>query len=177
MTTQTLPQLNETALVAFLQTQPDIVAAWLFGSLASGRANAQSDVDIAVLLKDSVAQLNPDEADEAELLARAERRLRIMSDVASFANREADVVILNHAPTLLQHEALRCRRLLYEADRTARIDFEVRAGKMYADEQPMRDFFTQVMFKEIQEGRFSEYRPRHRHKARISSRQNSLLKK
>lgn len=40
-----LPMLDEAGLVAFLATQPDIVAAYLFGSMAQGRAAAHSDVD------------------------------------------------------------------------------------------------------------------------------------
>lgn len=137
------PCLNESALVAYLATQPDIAAAYLFGSWATGGVHAQSDVDIAILLT---------RADDA--LAIAARRLQLINALAPFADCEMDVVILNTASTLLQHEVVRCRRLLYEADRMARLDFEVRAGKQYADEQPHRDFFAQAMFKEIQEGRF-----------------------
>ncbi len=37
-------------LTAFFATQPDVVAAYLFGSQAQGRATPRSDVDIAVLL-------------------------------------------------------------------------------------------------------------------------------
>ncbi len=44
------PALDEAGLVAFLATQPDVVAAYLFGSLAHGCATPRSDVDIAVLL-------------------------------------------------------------------------------------------------------------------------------
>ena len=32
------PVLDETGLIAFLKTQPDIVVAYLFGLLAQGRA-------------------------------------------------------------------------------------------------------------------------------------------
>ena len=39
------PMLDETGLIAFLETQPDIAAAYLFGSLAQGRATPRSDID------------------------------------------------------------------------------------------------------------------------------------
>ena len=39
------PVLDETGLIAFLKTQPDIAAAYLFGSLAQGRATPRSDID------------------------------------------------------------------------------------------------------------------------------------
>jgi len=43
-------QLDVTALTEYLAAQPDVIAAYLFGSRASGRARAGSDVDVAVLL-------------------------------------------------------------------------------------------------------------------------------
>lgn len=38
----------------YLATQEDVVAAYLFGSRAQGRARAHSDVDIAVLLREGL---------------------------------------------------------------------------------------------------------------------------
>src|SRR5712692_108869 len=133
MTTQTtsarasVPQLGEEALIAFLKTQPDIVAAYLFGSLAQGRATPHSDVDIAILL-----------ADGADDLAMTNRRLQLMGDLAPFVSGSLDVVVLNNASPVLQHQVLRHGRRLYEGNREARIAFQVRAGKIYADEQPLR---------------------------------------
>ena len=62
--------------------------------------------------------------------------MQLLSDVESFVAGDVDVVILNDASSVLQHEVLRKRHVIYERTRTARIDFEVRAGKIYADEQP-----------------------------------------
>ncbi|MEP7199523.1 MAG: nucleotidyltransferase domain-containing protein, partial [Chloroflexota bacterium] len=146
----------------YLATQPDVVAAYLFGSLAMGRATTRSDVDIAVLLRDGY-----------DIFALDDRRFQLMGALEPFANCEMDVIILNHVPTLLQHEVVRCRRLLYVGDRAARVDFEVRAGKMYADEQPMRDFFTHVMFKEIDEGRFGQPRSRGVRAPKVSANHSS----
>jgi len=55
---------SATALTEYLAAQPDVIAAYLFGSQATGRARAGSDVDVAVLL------------DEEDSVARFERRLR-----------------------------------------------------------------------------------------------------
>jgi len=73
-----------------------------------------------------------------------------------------DVVILNTAPPTLQHQVLRYGRLIYEGDRQARIEFEVRAGKIYADLKPMREFFANALFREIEEGELGGRR-RHSH--------------
>jgi predicted nucleotidyltransferase len=135
------PMLREDDLVAFLAAQEDIAAAYLFGSLAQGRANPRSDVDIAILLGSI-----PDEPG-----GTTDRQLQLMGDLERFADREVDVVILNTAPPLLQHQVPLKGRLLYERDRLARVEFEVRAGKIYADLKPMYDFFTHDLFQKIKE--------------------------
>ncbi len=126
------PQVDEPGIVAFLSTQPDVVAAYLFGSLAEGRATSHSDVDTAILL-----------ADASDPMAVGDRQLQLMGELERFADREVDVVMLNTAPPILQHQVLASGRLLYERDRRARVEFEVRAGKIYADLKPMYDFFEQ----------------------------------
>jgi predicted nucleotidyltransferase len=135
------PMLDEPGLIAFLKTQPDIVAAYLFGSLAQGRATPHSDIDIAVLLKRVPKQLG----------GATDRQLRLMDDFRRFADREVDVVILNIAPPLLQNQVLLYGRLFYERKRDDRIAFEVRAGKIYDDLAPMNAFFTRVLFQDIKE--------------------------
>lgn len=139
MTEQGIRPVDVAALTTYLAAQSDIVAAYLFGSRAIGRARERSDVDVAVLL------------DEEDSVARFERRLRLMTEVSDVCGREADVVVLNDAPPVLQHQVLRHGRLLYERDRRARVEFEVRAGRIYADLKSMYDFFTEVLFKEIKE--------------------------
>ena len=142
------PVLDETGLIAFLKTQPDIAAAYLFGSLAQGRATPRSDIDIAILLKQVPKQLG----------GATDRQLKLMDDFRGFADREVDVVILNTAPPVLKDQVLRYGRRLYEHDRTTRVEFEVRAGQEYADAIPMYDFFTQRCFQELKEVGLGERR-------------------
>jgi len=99
----------------------------------------ESDVDVAVLLN------------EEDNVARFERRLQMMVEVSKVCGREVDVIVLNDAPPILQNQVLRYGRLLFERDRRARVEFEVRAGKVYADLEPMRRFFQQALFQEIKE--------------------------
>jgi uncharacterized protein len=142
------PVLDETGLIAFLKTQPDIAAAYLFGSLAQGRATPRSDIDLAILLKQ-----------DPRLLERAfERQLKLMDEFRRFADREVDVVILNTAPPVLKDQVLRYGRRIYEHDRLTRVEFEVRAGQAYADAIPVYDFFTQAVFTELKEVGLGERR-------------------
>ena len=134
------PRLDETGLVAFLATQPDVVAVYLFGSLVEGQTTPHSDVDIAILL---VGASDP--------LAMGDRQLQLMGELERFADREVDLVILNAAPPILRHQVLRNGRLLYERDRRVRVEFEVRAGQVYADLRPLRAFFKEALSREIKE--------------------------
>ncbi|MBI5878077.1 MAG: nucleotidyltransferase domain-containing protein [Chloroflexi bacterium] len=137
-------------IASTLADQPDLVAAYLFGSRAGGRVSPRSDLDIAVVL-----------AGEPDSRARLSRRLEIMGELEPIAPYAVDVVLLNDAPTALQMEVLRCRRLC-ERDHAARIAFEARVFAIHADMQPHRDFFTQLMLETAAKGRFGGYGHRHR---------------
>lgn len=134
------PALDQAGLRAFLAAQPDVVAVYLFGSLAEGRATSRSDVDIAILLRD-----------DAEAAVGGARHLQLIGDLERFADREVDVVMLNRASPILQQQILQHGRLLYEGDQRARVEFEVRAGKIYADLKPMYDYFARALLQEIRE--------------------------
>lgn len=132
--------LNIEALVNCLAAQPDVLAAYLFGSYATGRARPESDVDVAVLLS------------ETDDLERFERHLWLIGEVEeALGRRPADVVVLNDAPPLLAHQVLMYGRLIFERDRAARVEFEVRAGKIYADLQPMYEYHGRDLLQKIRE--------------------------
>ncbi|TBU93892.1 type VII toxin-antitoxin system MntA family adenylyltransferase antitoxin [Phytopseudomonas dryadis] len=67
------------AVEACLAYHPDIKLAYVFGSIASGKAGANSDVDVAVL---TTAKLN------------AEYKARLISDIASATGRPVDLIDL-----------------------------------------------------------------------------------
>ena len=85
------------------------------------------------------------------LAGEPDRQLQLMGDLEQFADREVDVVILNTAPPILCHQVLSKGRRLYERDKLARVEFEVRAGEIYADLKPMYDFFTRDLLRKIKE--------------------------
>jgi predicted nucleotidyltransferase len=64
------------AVEAALAQYPDVRLAYVFGSVASGRARPDSDVDVAVL---SAAPLS------------VERKMRLISDIASSTGRPVDL--------------------------------------------------------------------------------------
>lgn len=79
-------------LSSFLDGQPDVLAAYLFGSSARSNATPLSDVDIAVLVPRGMT---------AE--AAFDLRLALIDALQGLLHREAiDVVMLNEAPLALR---------------------------------------------------------------------------
>jgi predicted nucleotidyltransferase len=138
-------------MAAYFARQPEVVLAYLFGSVAKGTARPESDVDVAVLFD---AKLDPFE--------RGERYFNLLgSALDSFANRPVDVRMLNGAGPLFCSQVVRHGWVIYERSRAERIAFQVFTMANYADTKPMRDLFTQVLYRRIQEGRFGERTRRH----------------
>ncbi len=108
----------------YLGSQPAVRAAYLYGSVARGSAGPESDVDVAVLLG------------AGEPPALQNEALRIEGDLERRLGRTVQVVALELAPVDLVHAVLRDSVLLSEADRSARIRFEVRSRNEYFDLLP-----------------------------------------
>jgi predicted nucleotidyltransferase len=103
-----------------------VIAAYLFGSQASGATSPLSDIDIAVVLA-------PDTTSPGTIQAT------LISDLMLALHRsDIDVVILNAAPPLLKQRAI-SGRLLYCRDDLARVRFEVAARHEHFDTKPLRD--------------------------------------
>ena len=116
----------EQTLRDFFAAEPgDIVAAYLFGSVARGTAGARSDVDVAVLYATA-----PPATLEGLPLDLERRISRLMG-------RPAQVIVLNTAPVGLIHRVLRDGVLLLDRDPGARIRFEVRSRNEFFDLQPI----------------------------------------
>jgi len=94
-----LPQIHERVRTYFERTRPvAVVAAYLFGSHAEGRAHRESDVDVAVLL---------DRAVHSTARARFDQRVELTAALISATNRnEVDVVILNEVSPELGRRAV-----------------------------------------------------------------------
>jgi predicted nucleotidyltransferase len=98
------------ALADALRGTPGLVSAYLFGSVAEGRAHRESDVDLGILL-DRAAYATPQ--------SRFDLRLRLAGTLPAVARRDADVVILNDAPPPLARRILAGGRRILLADAEA----------------------------------------------------------
>lgn len=80
-----------------LNPHPEILEAYLFGSVAQGRATAHSDIDLAVYVRPETP-MNQGFGYAAELTTDL---------MAAAKQNRIDLIILNHAPPLLYHRVLK----------------------------------------------------------------------
>lgn len=132
-------------LIPVLRDDPGIVLAYLFGSYAAGNQSALSDVDIAILLAPNVSRA-----------AYMQYRLNYLSLAAKiFQDDRVDVVILNAAPPLLAHQAIK-GRLLFERSPEARVEYVVSAQSKYLDLKWFYAIDSNYMARRIKEGTFGQ---------------------
>lgn len=120
-----------------METRDDLVAAWVFGSVARGTARADSDVDVAVLRGRPSTGTLDDLA--TELGVELERAV----------GREVDLVVLDEADADLVHRVLRDGVLVRDRDRARRIAFEVRKRHEYFDLAPHRAMVREAALRRV----------------------------
>ncbi|MDW8468946.1 MAG: nucleotidyltransferase domain-containing protein [Burkholderiales bacterium] len=111
---------------AVLAERPEVLEAYLFGSQATGRAQAHSDVDVAVYLDESVPG--------ASGWGRAAELASLV--MSALGRNDVDVVVLNRAPPLLYHRVLRDGVRVFSRDLRATTTREGYALSRYCDFVP-----------------------------------------
>lgn len=109
----------------FTAAAPELLAVYLYGSVARGTASAESDVDLGLLY----ATKPPSTLDGLPLDVEA--------DLERELGRRVQAVVLNGAPADLIHRVLRDGELILDRDRSHRIRFEVDARNRYFDLLPI----------------------------------------
>jgi len=114
------------AIKEHLLAQPDIAAAYLFGSAAQNRLRQASDIDIAVLFSSGTAANT----------ARFERRLELAVTIEELVKRPVEVIDLEAAPPFLQHQIRKHGKLIVDKDPQRRKACEVASRRLYLDMLP-----------------------------------------
>ncbi len=126
---------NGKGLARVFAARPEVVAAYVFGSVASGRARPDSDIDIGVLVDPKAVPRD-----------RLKYRLRLIRDLGGALERfDVDVVLLNDAPPALAQNIIARGKLVFERSRAARIAFQIRTMNLFLDTEPMRRLHLQAL--------------------------------
>jgi predicted nucleotidyltransferase len=124
----------------WLDEFPNVEFALLFGSRAKGSPRRDSDWDVAVYFRD--------ECSSSERFALQRKMLASVP-----GHRPVDLVVLNDAPPLLGHRALRGEVLLMK-NRTAYVRYAVKTTSMALDAQYWRDFYRERLKSRARGGGF-----------------------
>ena len=104
-----------------------VIAAYLFGSHATGKVWAESDVDVALLFGETNV------SNRLEIIGRVSEHL-----CQTLGGVEVDVVSLDGVPTHFAYEILRTGKLAFCANPHERIQFEMGVFEKQMDEEPWR---------------------------------------
>jgi predicted nucleotidyltransferase len=125
--------------------QYPVEAAYVYGSAARGTMMPFSDVDVALLLSESMPSYE-------RLVLELEIQGAIEAALDETNPLPVDVRAINDAPLTVRGQIVQQGVLVYERDRGRRITFEVQTRKQYLDFAPvarrLRDAFLQHVQRE-----------------------------
>lgn len=125
-----------------LEKERDILFAYIFGSRATSKVHPESDLDIAVYLKEPLKDYT-------------EKRLELIDLISTFTGEnEIDLVILNKASPLVVHSVESTGKLLFSKNEEKRVQFIVKNLKEYLDLEIQLKICWSAIKKRIKEGKF-----------------------
>jgi len=136
---QILDQLRE-ALPAVLSGY-EVIAAYAYGSVVRERLTPFSDIDVALVLRESRSSY-----DRLMLELSVQEALEAATGLSPF-----DVRVINEAPLDVRGRIVQEGILLYERDRHDRVSFEVRVRKLYFDFAPAAYALREAFLQRVEE--------------------------
>lgn len=110
-----------------LERENDVLFAYLFGSYAKGTQGRDSDIDIAIYLRDTgIFEKDP--------LYPSRLAIKIEKELAE--KKIVDVRILNDSTLRFRNQVLKYGKLLHSRDEKKRIEFETNSLACYYDFKP-----------------------------------------
>lgn len=130
--------MNKGKIKEFLERDKDILFAYLYGSYAADIIHPDSDIDLAVYLKEG----------NKEYYLKKDNEFLGNAPIA-LGNDKIDIRILNVMPLLLKFKVIREGQLLLSQDEQKRIDFETEVMDRYFEMKPYFDEYNQILEERI----------------------------
>ena len=105
-------------IIDFGSRHVDIVAIYIFGSVATAKNRSGSDIDVAIMVRGQVKGME---------------RVQLETSLSNILRKDVDLIIFGEATPLLQHQILKYGDLIYERDPKERTRQEVAARREYLD--------------------------------------------
>jgi uncharacterized protein len=102
----------------FARGHVEIVAIYIFGSIATAKNRAGSDIDVAIMFRSPIKGME---------------RVQLETSLSNLLERDVDLIVFEEASPLLQHQILKYGCLVYESDPKERVRQEVVARREYLD--------------------------------------------
>ena len=131
-----LKQLKNT-LHKVLRSFPEVEAAFVFGSVAEGRAREGSDIDLALVPADNLLK---------------ERKLELLAAMTEAGLDNLDLVILDIEDPVLRYEAIRQNCLVYAREGFDRGGYYSRGMREYFDIEPILAVQREAYKKRLERG-------------------------
>jgi predicted nucleotidyltransferase len=119
-------------IISVCKNRREIIAAYLFGSRASGEGKKTSDADIALLLDDR-------EANNFQYLEFKVTLERVL-------NKNVDLIILNQAGEILKHQIRKYGKIIYESNPKMRKQWEILSRKLYQDFLYLNNIYMKKLY-------------------------------
>ena len=114
-----LPDLK--ILAKIFKKYPAILAVYIFGSRASGKSHAQSDLDLAIVPAYDTIR---------------EKKLDILTELARVGYCNVDLIFLDTNDIVLKYEAIRANYLIYHKKNFSRGTYYSKTIRQYLDFLP-----------------------------------------
>lgn len=120
-------------LKMFFDKEESVVFAYLFGSMARGKTDFESDVDLAVYLEDKKVD------------NFFKERLFLIEEIQALLKKTTEVVMLNETKSIFfKFVIIKEGRVVFERDHSKRVDFELKIMQEYYDFQPFLEEYNKA---------------------------------
>ena len=136
MSKKPFPELS--ALDVVFQKYPEIQAVYVFGSVATGKVKAGSDLDLGIVPKTPSLH---------------ERKLDILTDLARLGFCEVDLVFLDVEDIVLRFEIVKHNKVIYQTGDFDKGEYYSRILRQYFDFLPYLKVQREAMKRRILDGK------------------------